>query len=241
LLGGSFGAVEREGPTDFPFDRTITIAHRGAHDESHAENSPAAFQRALDLGFEGVELDACNLADGSFVVRHDGWLELGDERVPIPTLAPDDPRVVAAGLQPLEPILEILGGSNVLVVFDWKGLGAEDRAAASLARHGLSRRTVVSTSVAEALTLFREADAALTTGLTVPNLSRRLPPPPLVPALARRHRCQAVMLEKDFLSPGMAAAIRDSGLGLFLWTAQSSAELHELRRYEPDGIMTDAV
>jgi glycerophosphoryl diester phosphodiesterase len=239
-MGRSFGQAEGEGPTDFPFDRTIAIAHRGAHDESHPENSPAAFQRALDLGFEGVELDACNLADGSFVVRHDGWLELGEERVPIPTLTPGDPRVVAAGLQPLEPILEILGGSNVLVVFDWKGLGAEDRAAALLARHGLTRRTVVSTSVVEALTLFRKADPALTTGLTVPNLSRRLPPPPVVPALARRHRCQAVMLEKDFVSAGMAAAIRDSGLGLFIWTAKTGAEVEELRRYEPDGIMADA-
>jgi glycerophosphoryl diester phosphodiesterase len=225
---------------DFPFDRTIAIAHRGAHDESHPENSPAAFQRALDLGFEGVELDACNLADGSFVVRHDGWLELGDERVPIPTLDPDDSRVVAAGLQPLEPILEILGRTDVVVVFDWKGLGAEDRAAALLARHGLTRRTVVSTSVVDALMLFRQADPALTTGLTIPNLSRRPPPAPIVPALARRHRCQAVMLEKDFISPGMAAAIRDSALGLFLWTAQTTAQVEELRRYEPDGIMTDA-
>jgi hypothetical protein len=38
----------------------------------------------------------------------------------------------------------------------------------------------------------------------------------------------------------MAAAIRDSALGLFLWTAQTTAQVEELRRYEPDGIMTDA-
>src|SRR5919197_4922159 len=132
---------------DFPFGRTLAIAHRGAHDERHPENSPAAFERALDLGFEGVELDACNLADGSFVVRHDGWLDVGDERVPIPTLTADDPRALGAGLQPLEPILEMLAGSNVLLVVDWKGLGDEDAAAALLARYRLSRRAIVSTSV----------------------------------------------------------------------------------------------
>ena len=136
-------------------------------------------------------MDACNLLDGSLVVRHDGWLDLGDERLPIPTLAPDDPRVVAAALQPLEPILEIVAGSQALLVFDWKGLGFEDSAAALLARHGLTRRTVVSTSVVEALAHFRKADPALTTGLTVPRLSRRLPPAPGVPALARRYEGRA--------------------------------------------------
>jgi len=186
-------------------------------------------------------VDACNLLDGSLVVRHDGWLDLGDERLPIPTLAPDDPRVVAAALQPLEPILEIVAGSQALLVFDWKGLGFEDSAAALLARHGLTRRTVVSTSVVEALAHFRKADPALTTGLTVPRLSRRLPPAPVVPALARRYGCQAVMLEKDFVSAGMCAAIRDSGLGLFLWTAETKAELEALSTYKPDGVMTDAV
>ena len=225
---------------DFPFGRTVAIAHRGAHDEAHPENSPAAFQRALDLGFDGVELDACNLADGSFVIRHDGWIDAGEERVPIPTLTSEDPRAVAASLQPLEPVLEILAGASVIVVFDWKGLGAEDGAAALLARHGLSRRTIVSTSVVDALAHFRQADPALTTGLTVPRLSRRLPPAPVVPALARRNGCQAVMLEKEFVSAGMCAAIREGGLGLFLWTAQSKTELAELGRYQPDGIMTDA-
>lgn len=225
---------------NFPFGRTIAVAHRGAHDKARPENSPAAFQRALDLGFEGVELDACNLADGSFIVRHDGWLEVGDERVAIPTLTPGDPRIAGVLLQPLEPVLQILAGSRVVVVFDWKGLGAEDRAAALLARYGLSPRTIVSTSVVDALARFREADPALTTGLTVPKLTKRLPPAPVVPALATRHGCQAVMLEKDFVSAGMCAAIREAGLGLFLWTARSRAELEELRGYEPDGVMTDA-
>ena len=174
------------------------------------------------------------------VVRHDGWLDAGDERVAIPTLRADDPLALAAGLQPLEPILEILAGATALVVFDWKGLGFEEAAAALLARHGLSRRTIVSTSVADALARFRKADPALSTGLTVPRLSRRLPPAPVVPALARRYGCQAVMLEKDFVSAGMCAAIRESGIGLFLWTARNAAELDRLRRYQPDGIMTDA-
>src|SRR5438067_1483473 len=129
--------------------------------------------------------------------------------------------------------LELLAASSVLVVFDWKGFGWEAAAASLLRELGLTARTIVSTSVEAALDRFQAADPDLATGLTVPRLSKRVPPAPLVPALARRRRCQAVMLGKDFVTPATVAAVRDSDLGLFLWTAGSQAELEALRAYGP--------
>jgi glycerophosphoryl diester phosphodiesterase len=46
------------------------IAHRGVHDV-YTENTLDAFQRAMDLGFHGIELDAHVTADGVCVVNHD--------------------------------------------------------------------------------------------------------------------------------------------------------------------------
>jgi glycerophosphoryl diester phosphodiesterase len=46
------------------------IAHRGAHDV-FTENTIDAFRRALDLGFDAVELDVHATADGVCVVHHD--------------------------------------------------------------------------------------------------------------------------------------------------------------------------
>ena len=46
------------------------IAHRGAH-QTHPENSLAAFERAIDLGADGIELDVHATRDGIVVVHHD--------------------------------------------------------------------------------------------------------------------------------------------------------------------------
>ncbi|MGI8549084.1 MAG: glycerophosphodiester phosphodiesterase [Gemmatimonadaceae bacterium] len=47
-----------------------SIAHRGVHDV-FTENTIDAFQRAVDLGFDAVELDVHVTADGVCVVNHD--------------------------------------------------------------------------------------------------------------------------------------------------------------------------
>jgi glycerophosphoryl diester phosphodiesterase len=50
--------------------RIERIAHRGAKREIH-ENTVPAFQRAYELGADGVELDVHGTADGVVVVHHD--------------------------------------------------------------------------------------------------------------------------------------------------------------------------
>ena len=52
----------------------MRIAHRGA--SAHApENTLASFNRALECGVDGVEMDVQGTADGEAVVIHDGTLE----------------------------------------------------------------------------------------------------------------------------------------------------------------------
>jgi glycerophosphoryl diester phosphodiesterase len=46
------------------------ISHRGAH-QTHPENSLAAFERAIELGADGIELDVHATSDGIVVVHHD--------------------------------------------------------------------------------------------------------------------------------------------------------------------------
>ena len=66
MAGVGTGWMLEPGSVGFP----LVIAHRGAH-SAHPENSIAAFQAALALGVDGVELDVRLSGDGQVVVVHD--------------------------------------------------------------------------------------------------------------------------------------------------------------------------
>src|SRR3954454_15716430 len=70
--------------------RPLVLAHRGAS-RAAAENTPEAFQLALRLGADGVELDARRAARGELVVYHDPELAGSPVRrlvePPLPRLA----------------------------------------------------------------------------------------------------------------------------------------------------------
>ena len=53
----------------------IALAHRGAHGGGVTENSTAAFERAVELGYTYVETDVHATADGVLVAFHDATLD----------------------------------------------------------------------------------------------------------------------------------------------------------------------
>jgi glycerophosphoryl diester phosphodiesterase len=55
---------------------TLVLAHRGAN-RFAPDNTLAAFERAVELGADGVELDIHRTADGALVVRHDAATPFG--------------------------------------------------------------------------------------------------------------------------------------------------------------------
>lgn len=53
----------------------IGLAHRGAHGDGVTENSAAAFERAVRMGFRYVETDVHATSDGVLVAIHDATLD----------------------------------------------------------------------------------------------------------------------------------------------------------------------
>lgn len=217
----------------------MPVAHRGAHEGAHGENSLAAVKRALELGAPAVEFDVCPLRDGTLVISHDAWVEVGSVRFPLPNLDPDDPRVVAAALAPAGAHLEAMASSTAMLVFDWKGWAGEERAAAAIRDHGLADRTIFSTSNIDSLRRVA-AEPAMTIALTLP-IGRELAPGTDIAALARQAGAAAIMLDKRYASSERTAEVRRAGLGLFFWTAYDLNRYRELLELRPDGIMTGNV
>ena len=202
----------------FPFGTTIAIAHRGAHDAEHPENSLAAIERAIELGAAAVEFDVWSLGAGRLVVAHD----------------PPPESVAAAAV---EPFLEAIARSTVLLNFDWKGPRDEDRVGPLLASYGLLDRAIVSADDSRPLREVKLSTPQLTVGLSWEAALS----PDRVPALLREARADALMLDYHVVSEATATAVRDAGAGLFLWTVTNAATFESLRRFAPDGIATDAI
>lgn len=107
------------------------IAHRGAsHDER--ENSLAAFERAIAVGADLVELDVQAARDGTLVVFHDARL---DRLTPLtgPLARRPAAELAEVGIPTLEEVLELTRGRI--------GTMAEVKGAWRSRRHDVARRT----------------------------------------------------------------------------------------------------
>ncbi len=91
------------------------IAHRGASGHAY-ENSPAAFQRAVELGADAVELDIHSTVDGALLVHHDPEVRGVGPIRDLPRSAFDRHRLPNGESIPiLSEVLQILNGLAVWV------------------------------------------------------------------------------------------------------------------------------
>ena len=135
---------------------TVVIAHRGAS-RAERENTLAAFERAVTMGADGIELDVRRTADDMLVVHHDAVLADGRAvcRVPVAALPDHIPTLAAA--------LDVCAGAFVNVEIkndpsdpdfdptEW----VAHRTLTELARRGADARWLVSSFRFETVDLVR--------------------------------------------------------------------------------------
>jgi hypothetical protein len=148
-----------------------------------------------------------------------------------------DPPPESATAPPVEPFLEAIARSGVLLNFDWKGPRDEDRVGPFLASYGLLDRTIVSADDPRPLRVMKQSMRQLTTGLSWETVLA----PDQVSTLLQGAHADALMLDYRVVSPAIATAVRAAGAGLFLWTVTDTATFDSLRRFAPDGIATDVI
>lgn len=229
--------------------RWLRIAHRGASG-SAPEHTRPAFERALDLGVDMIELDVQLSRDGELVVIHDLDLQrttngTGPVRerslAELKTLDAGgwySPQFAGERVLDLGEVIDIVGTRARLNVevkapeTDWPELAAT---LIDLLRcRGLMDRTIVSCFQPEALEIVRDRDAAAPVGLLWQD-------PELAQAWDWARRLGAVSFHPHWMlvSADVVQAAHERGLQVLTWTVNDIDVMCDLLRLGIDGIISD--
>ena len=223
------------------------VAHRGGALE-HLENSPSAFQNAIELGYPVIETDVQATADGVLAVTHDADLvrTAGDRRrVARLTWQQLSTMRLLNGERPLrlEELLELSGGVR---------LNLDPKTNASLpplirllkARPKLKSRVCIGSFDALRLHRFRSQLPGFATGLGFTEVRR------LVLAAKTRTRFKfpdsvvaAQVPVKAFgvriVTQGFVDFVKSHGRHVQVWTVDDEQEMRQLLNLGVNAVMTD--
>ncbi len=158
----------------------LIFAHRGANALA-PENTLPAFEKALEMGVDGIELDVQATADGELVVLHDFSLErttTGAGPLRAHTLAQltgidagvrFDTAFAGTPIPTLEQVFDLVGDSCVVNVeiknMDWDGGREPGPLAHMIKRRSLHEQAIVSSFNPIALRKMRQLDPAIALGM----------------------------------------------------------------------------
>jgi glycerophosphoryl diester phosphodiesterase len=215
--------------------KPLVVAHRGAS-AAAKENTIEAFELAVAMGADMVELDVRQTADGVLVVHHDPHVDsVGDvcavthQQLPpyVPTL-----EAALAACGPLRVNVEIKNDP------DEPGFDAELRivdATAELLLALEAERFIVSSFHRPSVDRIRERYASLDSGLLVGmtlSLSKHL------------HYCQknnhmAIHPYHPALSRDFVAEARRGGIAVNTWTVDDPRRIRTLAQWEVSAVITN--
>ncbi len=228
------------------------IAHRGFHDvtEGRVENSRAAFEAALEMGF-GIELDVQMSRDGVPVVFHDDTL---DRLTPLSGPVRDKTVEELAGIplsggpdtiETLKDILELIG-EKAPVLVEIKDQGARaghDSASLDQVAGWVVKTAVASHNVTAAIMSFNPAymaalswlEPSIPRGLVgmvfdEPNLSPEVNAALTDYAAFETSGCAFVSHDRNSLETPAVARLKSKGVPIFTWTVRSPDEESEARK-----------
>jgi glycerophosphoryl diester phosphodiesterase len=229
--------------------RPLVLGHRGARQEA-PENTLPAFQRALESGAAGVELDARLTADGQVIVLHDDDLarttdgqgradELTWEEIHRlnaqgrfgPAFAGTRVPTLAEALEALAPVKLV----NVELKGPDEDTGLERRVLEVVRAAGMLERVVFSSFSPGHLRRLRQLDSRA--ALAVLYGASLFHPAPW--ALAEELRLEALHPWRLAVSAGLVKKAHARGLRVRVWTVNAAAEVRRLAGWGVDGIISD--
>jgi glycerophosphoryl diester phosphodiesterase len=235
---------------DYPFlqtSRPIAFAHRGGA-AGGVENSMAAFEAAVRLGYRYLETDVHATADGRLVAFHDRSLDRVTDRTGAIAELPyrEVARARIGGREPIPLLEELLGAwPDTRFNIDVKVPGAIAPLAEVIRRTGTIDRICVGAFSDSRIARTRAAlGPRLCTALGPRGVARLRASSYLRPRTAGPGACAQVpvgfralrIVDRRFIS-----AAHRLGLQVHVWTIDDPVEMHRLLDLGVDGIMTDRI
>lgn len=220
--------------------RVEVIAHRGA--SAYApEHTYAAYDLALAMGADRLELDVHPAADGQLVVNHDATLTrtTGDPRA-IADLTAAEVVALEHERRPLtlEEVFARYGAeTRFLVEIKDRARGCAPRLLSLIAEHGLSERVVIQSFDRYALRPLRRAGTPIP---LAPLYRRRVTGPDVRRGLHHNAAfATAVVACTAAVDARLVAAAHARGVAVHTYTVNDEAEAERLLALGVDGLITD--
>lgn len=229
--------------------KTLIWAHRGASGYA-PENTLEAFQKAVDMQADGVELDIQLSRDGEIVVIHDEWVDRtteGKGEVRSFTLAElkalhankTFPEYQDATIPTLREVYELLAPTGLTVNVELKtGVffypGIEEKVLKLTREMGMEDRVIYSSFNHYTVKKMKELDPTVKTGVLyadgiyqAPAYGKALNADALHPALY------------NVLYPGMVKAAHELGMKVNVWTVNEEEHMRLLLSQGVDALITN--
>jgi glycerophosphoryl diester phosphodiesterase len=223
-------------------NRPLVIAHRGA--SGHLpENTLPAYERAVELRADMIEIDLHRTRDGAVVVSHDAELARLGGRGEIADATLDEVRALDAGAGARVPLLdEVLDAFGPRIPFNLElkcsshGAypGLEEIALEAVRRRGLLESTLFSCFEDEVLARLRELASDARIGLL---FSPRRPARPL--ERARRLGAEGLNPWYGLVGPALVESAHTAELAVYPYTVDEPAEMRRLLELGVDGLFTN--
>ncbi|MDE2058573.1 MAG: glycerophosphodiester phosphodiesterase [candidate division NC10 bacterium] len=227
---------------------TLNVAHRGASALA-PENTMAAFEKAIDLEADAIELDLHVSRDDELVVIHDYTLDrTTDGRGPVHALSLKELKRLDAGrwfgerftgqrIPTLAEVLDRFGGQVPLALEVKAGSaffrGIEERVVAVLREHQAIEQVAVASFDHHALVRLKELEPSLRTAALLVGR------PMSMSTVALPSKADAMALECNLVTKTEIDACRAAGLQLVVWVVNEPARMRHFIDLGADGIITD--
>lgn len=227
------------------FDGFLAFAHRGGADEA-PENTMAAFQSAVDLGYHYLETDAYTTSDGVLLSFHDDVLDRVTDRQGVLSDLPFDEVKLArvAGTEPVPLLAEVLDAwPDVRVNIDPKVDSAVEPLIRLLRNMDVLDRVCIGSFSSARIKAFRDAFGDRVCTSMGPAETVRLRAAAYgLPVGRLQANCAQIPVKRHGLTlvdPRMIRAANRLGIQVHVWTINEKEEMENLIDLGVHGLMTD--